>query len=235
MMKNPSRSERGRRSSFTLIELLVVIAIIAILAAMLLPALSRAKAMAMLIDCKSRHREVNRLMHYYNMDHKEWFCVLSGKLGKGLPSMTSGSRPYYTLTELYLPGASAAKGKKIFYCPADDVTTDVQFTIALNSQLGYSTVFKWMNVKEIKIPASKAIITAECAHDGVTRHKNGVMYVYPNGVDDNTYFGRHGFTSAYSFLDGRVISIKNPGPGNVSKAYKNVVDREAKTFGQKIL
>lgn len=62
-----------RRSAFTLVELLIVVAIIAILAALLMPVLGQARAMANQAACMSNLRQIALLFEYYADDHEQLY------------------------------------------------------------------------------------------------------------------------------------------------------------------
>src|SRR5258708_5395071 len=122
-----------RARAFTLIELLVVIAIIAILAAMLLPALSRAKARAQRLQCFSQMKQLGLGFNLFTGDHQE----------KLPPSAYSTGGYQYQLTwddyiHRYIGGTDAdsdlilgiddgERVPKILKCPADRIEITITY------------------------------------------------------------------------------------------------------------
>ena len=126
------------RGGFTLIELLVVIAIIAILAAMLLPALSKAKMRAKNITCMNNFSQLQKATFMYTADFADFYPPnpdnaydqpydnwVSGNQTGWMPSVTSGGNadagrddflrdPRYSLLANYIGGSIG-----VFKCPVD--------------------------------------------------------------------------------------------------------------------
>jgi len=125
----PPSAEMGRQGNgFTLIELLVVIAIIAILAALLLPALAKAKTKAQGISCINNLKQMQLCQVLYTDDNSDRLVAswatsdpkLTWAAGD-LRNALEATNVAYTTGALLGPYAKAAS---VYKCPADRATAN---------------------------------------------------------------------------------------------------------------
>jgi prepilin-type N-terminal cleavage/methylation domain-containing protein/prepilin-type processing-associated H-X9-DG protein len=132
----PLRGPRPRAAAaFTLIELLVVIAIIGLLAALLLPALSRAKQKALQTTCLSNLHQQSVAIFLYAGDHEEVLPPMY------LRSATNGAEDL-AWPDLLAQYINQGRTNRTYFCPSDRASDDLSYGL---NELGFPdrTVGEW--------------------------------------------------------------------------------------------
>ncbi|HVT27464.1 MAG TPA: prepilin-type N-terminal cleavage/methylation domain-containing protein [Lacipirellulaceae bacterium] len=123
---NSFETRSRSRCGFTLIELLVVIAIIAILAAMLLPALSKAKGKAMAISCMNNLKQLQVCYSMYVHDNNDRLVPNEVTSTGSLPNSWVVGNPTLDTTPIHIQQGVLYQYNQsltIYVCPLDHSTT----------------------------------------------------------------------------------------------------------------
>jgi len=210
----------SNKQGFTLIELLVVIAIIAILAAMLLPALSRAKEKANSVRCLANLKQIILSWTLYNGDNAGVFAPNENQ-GVSYPSWMQGNMgdPTQSTDTSYITMSvlnSYFRNPNIFRCPSDPTTHVRSYSMqpqiasymygqkvdqeAGNGMSGYPSVYTETQMK--KVPPCSTIVVLDESPAGINDGLIGIFITGDRWWD--VPGSQHSKGCNLSFADGHV-------------------------------
>ena len=218
-----------KTKSFTLIELLVVIAIIAILAAMLMPALQKARETSKSTSCLSNEKQLGTMFHFYGDAYNEWLPSEWVSNNYAMDNVTKGHNSYGWYWHQLFEGAGIFPTKRsskvnrasFSVCPSAK-TAPIGMSYGLNRGLRYqaqsssyqkkqvwlgdaSRKYEFIKRNTIKVPSSIAI-AGDCNDTTVQ------LNPYTDNADDPGYPTaanfRHMKTLNMLFADGHAENMQ---------------------------
>ena len=164
-----STSRRFPQSAFTLTALIVIVAVLALLAAMLLPALAKAKQKSSKIGCVNNLKQVGLAYRIWSGDNEDKYPMSVPAAKGGTLELSTGADTFRHFQVM----SNELSTPKVLVCPQDTRTAAASFVRLKNQNVSY---FVGLDASEMN---PQMLLSGDRNLTGPTEPENGVLKLVP--------------------------------------------------------